>query len=165
MTGRRLLHFGVRRSKVKVYRKWFLCHFSFVMKLGLLDISELVFICICRAIGQLSRSWGDNLWKSGLLALHDFSGVCRPIRLKFSLSIDNNRYCSVYILRCAGQRSRSQGHVEIAYSAISNQLYTIFYVIFQRISTVAVDCIKALPRALTLWIFRFYAECQGHSVT
>ena len=42
---------------------------------------------------------------------------------------------AVYILRCAGQRSRSQGHkIENAYSAIPNQLYTIFSVIFQRIS-------------------------------
>ena len=42
---------------------------------------------------------------------------------------------AVYILRCAGQRSRSQGHkIENAYSAISNQLYTIFSVIFQQIS-------------------------------
>ena len=42
---------------------------------------------------------------------------------------------AVYILRCAGQMSRSQWHkIENAYSAISNQLYTIFSVIFQRIS-------------------------------
>ena len=42
---------------------------------------------------------------------------------------------AVYILKCADQRLRSQGHkIENAYSAISNQLYTIFSVIFQRIS-------------------------------
>ena len=38
---------------------------------------------------------------------------------------------AVYILRCAGQRSRSQGHkIKNAYSAISNQLYTIFFCYF-----------------------------------
>ena len=59
----------------------------------------------------------DNLWKSVLLAFDDFSCVFRPIP------------------RCAGQISKSQGHkIENAYSAISNQLYTIFSVIFQRIS-------------------------------
>ena len=42
---------------------------------------------------------------------------------------------AVYILGGADQRLRSQGHkIENAYSAISNQLYTIFSVIFQRIS-------------------------------
>ena len=42
---------------------------------------------------------------------------------------------AVYILGCADQRLRSQGHkIENAYSAISNQLYTIFSLIFQRIS-------------------------------
>ena len=41
---------------------------------------------------------------------------------------------AVSILRCTGQRSRSQGHkIENANSAILNQLYTIFSVIFQRI--------------------------------
>ena len=38
---------------------------------------------------------------------------------------------AVYILRCAGQRARSQGHkIKNAYSAISNQLYTIFFCYF-----------------------------------
>ena len=42
---------------------------------------------------------------------------------------------AVFILGCADQRLRSQGHkIENAYSAISNQLYTIFSIIFQRIS-------------------------------
>ena len=42
---------------------------------------------------------------------------------------------AVYIFGCAYQRLRSQWHkIENAYWAISNQLYTIFFVIFQRIS-------------------------------
>ena len=42
---------------------------------------------------------------------------------------------AVYILGYADQRLTSQGHkIENAYSAISNQLYTIFSVIFLRIS-------------------------------